>query len=387
MTKRQTLHFPLPPETIEHLQHMDRLQVTVSLSRQELQIIESLDEEASTIPQGIMILLSLCAGGLTYGLAQFWQMQLVPLVGDLSIASALLVFGSLIATVLFHINLIRKREQFLGGFDNKVFWRILPVLGIALTVVQVLILLGFTWLLEQLFLGAKFDQLTSSLLVGIMVYMMAVLWVQLSDRIRVSWLPSLFPIIMLSGFFLSMATNSTRRWWQFNLSFLGTSQARDSWRFNVTLILSAFVLMALIDYLFVVLTHVLGHQKKLIVLRLLLSLAALSLGAIGYFPNNQGSHHMHIRVANALVYLMIVLILGVKWLVPKASRDFLVTSYSIAGVLIVLAIGFQGVHYLSLTAFELAGSLLAMTWMLLLVNHLESLALPKQKEVILAIKP
>ncbi|KRN28154.1 hypothetical protein IV38_GL001606 [Lactobacillus selangorensis] len=112
---------------------------------------------------------------------------------------------------------------------------------------------------------------------------------------------------------------------------------------------------------------------RLIILRVLLTLLALNLGAVGLFPNNQNFHNLHDGVAKFLVYLIIILIIGIRWLLPHVTKEFLTLSYGIAAALIGMDIAFQGIGYISLTVFEISGFVLAFTWIVLLFQRLQLL--------------
>lgn len=107
----------------------------------------------------------------------------------------------------------------------------------------------------------------------------------------------------------------------------------------------------------------------------MLTMTAISLGAVGFFPNNgQGRlHELHNLAANWLVYWIILLILGIRWLLPRVTREFLTVSYGIAGTLLVANFLFQTIGYLSLTAFEIIAFFLAFSWILLLVQNIRKL--------------
>ncbi len=75
-----------------------------------------------------------------------------------------------------------------------------------------------------------------------------------------------------------MITNSNKHWWEHNVSFLGTSQASSSWQFNLTLITSALLLAALIDFIFAALDQKFGRNRRLFILHILLTAFAVCLG-------------------------------------------------------------------------------------------------------------
>lgn len=114
----------------------------------------------------------------------------------------------------------------------------------------------------------------------------------------------------------------------------------------------------------------------LMILRVLMTITALSLAGVGIFPNNKDTywHILHDKSANMLVYMIVIMIIGLRWLLPNVKKEFLTISYGIAALLVVADVLFQNVGYLSLTAFELIAFILAFAWILLLFQNLQSLS-------------
>ncbi|KLD59100.1 hypothetical protein WP50_21060 [Lactiplantibacillus plantarum] len=48
-------------------------------------------------------------------------------------------------------------------------------------------------------------------------------------------LSTILTVVIVSGCVISMAANGQRRWWQHNLSFLGTHAAENAWQFNLSI--------------------------------------------------------------------------------------------------------------------------------------------------------
>jgi hypothetical protein len=174
-----------------------------------------------------------------------------------------------------------------------------------------------------------------------------------------------------------MITNANPNWWQINFSFLGTQNAGNKWQFNLTLIFSSLLMLTLTDYIFgdIIDKNKLVRDRyiKLTILRVLFSLICTSLALIGTFENVSGSwlHTAHNFAAKSMVALMLVIILLQKWLVPKISKEFLILSYAFAGFMIALIVLFMGVHYISLTAFEILGYGFGFTWLVLCLQNLK----------------
>ncbi len=385
MGKEKNTALQLNQEIVEQLELKTGQEIELELYADKLVLRKEEKLDCRSLPGWIAIVSSVLFSLAFFGASVVNDYNQILLVGSYSITTFLIGFGSLLGLIFFTTTFILNRNLFLGGIKTRVFWRILPVIVASFTAILILILLGVTWVLNQIFTGASFDRLTSTIILGVSLYAVSITWGQVAERIRATWLTTLLIVIMISGVLLSMATNSSREWWQFNLSFLGTQNAANSWQFNVTLILSALILVALVDYLFVALGEKYAKNWKFSILRILLTLLGLDLGAVGYFPNDASSHLVHTRLAGYLVYIIILLIISIRWLLPTVTRDFLISSYTIGAILVGLEIAFQAVHYLSLTAFEMSAFILAFTWLIMLFNHLESLLIPEKKKIIFQI--
>ena len=385
MGKEKNTALQLNQEIVEQLELKTGQEIELELYADKLVLRKEEKLDCRSLPGWIAIVSSVLFSLAFFGASVVNDYNQILLVGSYSITTFLIGFGSLLGLIFFTTTFILNRNLFLGGIKTRVFWRILPVIVASFTAILILILLGVTWVLNQIFTGASFDRLTSTIILGVSLYAVSITWGQVAERIRATWLTTLLIVIMISGVLLSMATNSSREWWQFNLSFLGTQNAANSWQFNVTLILSALILVALVDYLFVALGEKYAKNWKFSILRILLTLLGLDLGAVGYFPNDASSHLVHTRLAGYLVYIIILLIISIRWLLPTVTRDFLISSYTIGGILVGLEIAFQAVRYLSLTAFEMSAFILAFTWLIMLFNHLESLLIPEKKKIIVQI--
>ncbi|KRN94185.1 DUF998 domain-containing protein [Pediococcus stilesii] len=319
------------------------------------------------------LIVSLSAGiaSLIYWLVR--GMFQIPLTGDESVASLTITIGVVTGTVLFMGFFIRNRNDPNNNFSSRIYWRNFPVITIAFMMILAIVLLGTFWVFGSLFPDATFDPFTSFLLTSIFMFFANAFMILAAFKINARTLSTILSVVIISGVVISMASNGRRRWWEYNLSFLGTKNAQQSWQFNVTLIFSALLMIALIDYLFVSLEEVYkdAPRRRLNLLRFLLTLTALDFGAVGLFPNNANFHSLHDAVAGALVTLLVILIIGIRWLLPTISRDFLRLSYGVAVALLVLEMGFRIFMYPSLTAFEIQAFAIAFGWLLLLFSKIQ----------------
>ncbi|WP_282458958.1 DUF998 domain-containing protein [Ligilactobacillus aviarius] len=291
----------------------------------------------------------------------------VPLVGTNSIASGLIVLGGLSGMVLFSAYFISNRKKITVAYSAKTFWRTFPVIVISFVLILSLVLMGIAWGLSRLFTGITFGHVVAMMLFFVFVTTINYIMVRIGLAVNYGILTTIMILVITSGTVVSMASNG-RNWWQHNLSFLGTKHANNSWQFNLTLVFSSLLMVALVDYIFVSLRAVVKNTWRTITLRTILTVTALDVGAVGLFPNNANFHVLHDKVAGYLVYLIIILIIGIRWLLPEVGKRFLALSYGMCVGLVVIDLMFKPLHIISLTAFELIAFILAFGWILILFD-------------------
>ena len=291
----------------------------------------------------------------------------VPLVGTNSIASGLIVFGGLSGMILFSAYFISNRKKITVAYSAKTFWRTFPVIVISFVLILSLALMGIAWGLSRLFTGITFGHVVAMMLFFVFVTAINYIMVRIGLAVNYGMLTTIMILVITSGAVMSMASNG-RNWWQHNLSFLGTKHANNSWQFNLTLVFSSLLMVALVDYIFVSLRAVVKNTWRTITLRIILTVTALDVGAVGLFPNNANFHILHDKVAGYLVYLIIILIIGIRWLLPEVGKRFLALSYGMCVGLVIIDLMFKPLYIISLTAFELIAFILAFGWILILFD-------------------
>ncbi|GMA69789.1 transcriptional regulator [Leuconostoc litchii] len=362
----------LPTEIVNelHLEHNQLLNLTLRNGQLILQPINNPNENQTlSLRHFLMPSIFMAVIFTVYALNQ--QMFRIPLGGDKSIASAVIILSEVSGILMFLVTYIQQQRKQIDQLRRKTSWRVLPALTVAFVIILAFITSGFFWAINYLFQTASFDLFTSIALFTMFNSIVNFLMIYSALSISTLFITSIFVITIIGGVLTAMVTNSSRMWWQYNLSFLGTENALDSWQFNATLILAGLIWIALVDYLFVPLQKIMRHNKRLITLRILLNLSALALAGVGTFPNNAGKLHiLHDQMANFLIYFILIMMLGNKWLLPKAPQEFKFTSYIIFAILVVNMALFQWIGYLSLTTFEIIAFVLALSWILLLFQNI-----------------
>lgn len=306
------------------------------------------------------------------------KQKVLPIDGDSSIGSFVILIGAVSTFILLSGNFISGKKRKSGRLKN-LSWRNFLTIIIAFTLITVFFLLGFFWLLGVAFKGAAFDRYTATIFSFIVLAITDYGVLLTLQNFSPGLITNLLIIVIISGVIFAVMMNQNSHWWQINLSFLGSHAARNAWQFNFTLILSSLLLVALVDYLFVALKQKFPKNWRLNLLRFTLTLTALSLGGVGLFPNVRGTifHDIHDNFAFLMVYLIFFQIILIKWLLPQVTKTFLITSYIMGCLILISAFLWRGLHYFSLTAFEIVGFILAFSWLLLLIQNLEYLSRKK----------
>lgn len=375
--KKAELKLPLPKEIVKEFHLEKDEQVTIKIKDQKL-VMEPLNKKVGN--QTLSLRWFLIPTGLT---SVFFFIYLlysganqISLVGQPSIANMVLQLGTLSGVISFLFFFIQGKKNQVTTQSKDIYWRNFPTILLSFVIILLFSLLLFFKMIGLIFEGATFDGYTATLLFSLMTGLVNYFMIYSALSITPTKLTKLLVFVIVGGILIAMLTNKDYQWWQYNFSFLGTAEAKNSWQFNVTLIFSALLMIALIDSLFVELKRALPANKRLYILRILLTLTALDLGSVGLFPYTETGRFqgVHNQVAGYLVYLIIILIVGIRWLLPEVTKEFLTISYIMGLILVVTTFLFQGLHYLSLTAFELLSFLLAFSWILLLLQHLQKIA-------------
>ncbi|GFH41771.1 ABC transporter permease [Lactococcus hodotermopsidis] len=303
------------------------------------------------------------------------QEQII-LTGDeiVTVGNVTLAFGAVTGFFSFLVAYIKSQH-----IKLKRHWLTKLRETLTLTVTYTLVILAIAaiifYVMRHTFNGVSFDPVTASLFVLVFSAIMNYFMISAAVSVRVSDLINMLFTTSIGGIFLAMAMNSQKDWWQINFSFLGTARATDNWQFNFTLVFSALILLTITDYLFSEFSRSSYYTAKARVVRFFYYLLALLIACVGIFPANIGSwtRLVHNWAAYGIVMSIGVLILLLKWLLPDISKEFMIVSAVTMGLLILAAILFKGVHYLSLTFFEIISFAIAFVWLVMLINTMQEM--------------
>ncbi len=298
--------------------------------------------------------------------------HVIPLSGNESIASAIIVIANGVGIITFILAYLNKRKELYHMMTRKIYWRTFAAVVVSVILIVSLALSAAFWFINQIFYGVNFGLFTSTLIFGIFSGILNYVLIFIVDTFEISMLLNLLIFVAVGGLVSSMATNGNQYWWQRNFSVLGTESSNASLQFNLTLIISAALMIALFDYIFVSIREKYGRRVRHIILQSLLTLCAVCIALVGLIPNNGlGLAHLaHDIAAQLIVLFMGLSILGIRWFLPKANKNIYAISYTIVILLVLSYILWHPIHYLTLTAFEILSFSLSFAWLMLLINNL-----------------
>ena len=371
----QEYQIEIPEEALEQTDFRpgDRLALSVNHNQIDVRPSRVIDQ----LPQIAFWWYALPAAVATLVFYAFFRerniVRPIPLTGsDYSLANGAMILGVISGLILFITTFIVEKVR-KNGPTKDFYWRSLPPLAIACGLIMIFSFSAIFWLLGQMFTDASFDLYTTTVFAFVIIAAVNYLMINLAMTLTSGVVTNLLTIVIIGGMLFSMLTNSSRDWWKHNFSFLGTAENSASLQFNVTLIFSGLLMMTLVDYLFVNLQKR-YRGRRVLALRLLLYMLSACIASIGIFPNDPQFHVLHDRVAMWLVYIMLILIVLIRWILPEVTRQFLILSYVMGALMGLEYIVFKLSDYLSLTAFELLEFGLAFSWLLLLLQDIENLA-------------
>ncbi|QTV78959.1 DUF998 domain-containing protein [Microbacterium sp. NIBRBAC000506063] len=236
----------------------------------------------------------------------------------------------------------------------------------------VIALLGWTLLadiLDESFLGATVYPLPVLLLSGAVAAVTAYVCFFSATHMDLSLLATVLAVFLVFGVLASMLTASDPRWWEDNLSALGMTDDLSAMAFNLTLIVAGFIVTILVRY--ATASAVIRRAPGIRWVRTLLVTVGVFLGCVGVFPVDD-FFALHNTVATGMAVGFVVLVIGMRWWIPRMPRGFLLTGYAFVAVVVLVAIYFATGYY-TLTAVELVAGVLVFSWIILFIRAASAL--------------
>jgi hypothetical membrane protein len=175
--------------------------------------------------------------------------------------------------------------------------------------------------------------------------------------------------MLLSGLLLSMLTANDPTWWSDSLSHMG-QQPDWGWIFNATLILAGLGMLGVTMEIARGLTLLADAgpfpPRGARFLAIALAIAAIGLTGVGVFPTyiNPISMFFHNLSSNVMLLVLLVLMLGLRWIAPPLGKRVHLASI-VLGAVCLLDLILYITHLFGFVFFEIVAILILVLWLFL----------------------
>lgn len=314
-------------------------------------------------------------GGL-FGLAIYLPHQGVPISGRHSIGIVVTVASTLLALVLFAAytnqeiaqkQIVRKRWTRYGN---------VLIISLAFAIIALVTALVMSFTAAGAFKGLTFDHWTAAAITAALVAAIAYVLMTLAQNFSITYGVYALLFVMGGGMTASMVTNQTTDWWRANISNLGTDISTHQTLFNLTLILSGFLILALTSGVFGLhrdwyQQHSKVGPKKYQTTYTLVMLMGLFLSGVGLFHYEAGTIlvPLHNASAGLLGVCGVILMVGARWLLPVFEREFYIYSWvTAAAMALFFVLTTKGVFF-TLTGMEVVDFIIGGAWLIVFLRH------------------
>ncbi len=344
-----------------------------------------IDATASTTESRAILV---AGAGLVIGflVAFVWiRGRALPIAGDDSLGALAAVVAASLTSIAFVAGYLlpapgsRRRTH-----PEPSAWRLgvnVVALALAHAAIVLLVLVGVSIVMSDAFIGADVYFFSSSLLVGIASALACYTAFLSASGMTSARIATVLALYLVVGVMAAMLSTSDPRWWEKNISALGTGDDVSSWIFTLTLVVAGALFTAISVYLATELGH--GHLARaprdadgrhegtrIRVLAGALVLLGVFLALTGIFPVNW-VEWVHNTFATGLVVIFAGLVVGVRWIVPGLPEMFFVVGYLflaiVLGATVLFAVGIY-----NLTAMEIVGFALIFAWLILLIRNISA---------------
>lgn len=319
--------------------------------------------------ESIAQLVAVASGGLTLLVGPFvFRGSGIPLSGQTSLATVTSVMTIVLGAVTFAVTYVRVARRSSAWMRRSVLWRVRDVAGLTLatTAVAVVAVAAAYNVFQRMFRGLVVGRVTATVLaavtVGVLCYLLAVVAQQEMSTSRVAVLLGTF---LIAGVAAATLSADDPGWWQSNFSALGISTETSATTFNFTVIIAGLILTALADYLATDLRSWPGVTRgRVVTIQVFLTVIGLGLIGLGSVPVDL-SRVVHDICAVTVIVGFGSLILVTPVLLPDLPRPFLLTTFALGGLIVVVVLLWKGFHAFNFTAVELLSVLVIFAWLTL----------------------
>lgn len=230
------------------------------------------------------------------------------------------------------------------------------------------------------FQGLTIDPLGGGVLAGAAAAAMTYIGALAGSRVTSESVALIATVQLFMGTMASMVSSPDASWWQLHFSQLGNEGGAAGYRFNVSLILTGFVLVVLANYIGNDVERGLAARgvsdpKLVRTLSWLFAGIGICMAIAGSVPDAENIV-VHVGSASGMLVLFGVFVLVALRRIPAVPRDLVVFSLIVVIGIIVAVLLWVPVGYYNLTGTEFMAASLLFAWLMVFVRTIGAYAEP-----------
>ncbi|MCS3428293.1 DUF998 domain-containing protein [Leucobacter aridicollis] len=231
------------------------------------------------------------------------------------------------------------------------------------------------------FQGLTVDPVGGGVLAGAAAAAMTYIGALVGSRVTSESIALLATLQLFTGTMASMVSSPDASWWQLHFSQLGNEAGQSGYRFNVSLIITGFVLIALSNYIGNDVRRGLvardADDPKLVgQLSWLFAAIGICMAIAGAVPDAENIV-VHVGAASGMLVVFAVLVFVSLRRIVDVPRELAVFSLIVVVGIVVAVLLWVPFGYYNLTGTEFMAASLLFAWLTVYVRTLAAYAVPR----------
>ena len=254
-------------------------------------------------------------------------------------------------------------------------------LTLATGMLAYLAIMAIASLFQLGFQGLTVDPVGGGVLAGAAAAAMTYIGALVGSRVTSESIALLATLQLFTGTMASMVSSPDASWWQLHFSQLGNEAGQSGYRFNVSLIITGFVLIALSNYIGNDVRHGLvardADDPKLVrLLSWLFAAIGICMAIAGAVPDAENIV-VHVGAASGMLVVFAVLVFVSLRRIVDVPRELAVFSLIVVVGIVVAVLLWVPFGYYNLTGTEFMAASLLFAWLTVYVRTLAAYAVPR----------
>lgn len=231
------------------------------------------------------------------------------------------------------------------------------------------------------FQGLTVDPLGGGVLAGAATAAMTYIGALVGSRVRSESIALLATLQLFTGTMASMVSSPDASWWQLHFSQLGNEAGASGYRFNVSLIITGFVLVALSNFIGNDIRRGLvargaDNPKLVRTLSWLFAGIGICMAIAGSVPDAENIV-VHVGSASGMLVVFAVFVYVSLRRIVDVPRDLVVFSLIVIGGIVIAVLLWIPFGYYNLTGTEFMAASLLFAWLTVFVRTAAAYAEPR----------